>query len=479
MKYCPNVDCSYARKFKRPGEYADTASTCSDCGAELTAVAPVLPVSAPAAEVVKPSDANRRLLITLCAGLAQLVLARLPVFGAPASLFGGAQAPLRMLAAGMVPFVAAFLLVEGVALVLPPLRAVRVGGARARAGLDRLAWGLGALFLGLQLFTLTRYAESAGGVPPAGLLWAQLGLAHLAMLGLAVLVNRAGLGNGFALLLALAPLAGLPETGRAFLEALQSESIAPLPVLVIAVALLGVAMLSMHLGREGRGKGEALPSAAPAPVSSTVGWSAAVAAMALPSLLAAWRPEARWVEAQLRTSVAVYFGLFIFVAVDAALVVGVLSFRPRAVGRIWARWVPGVDEIGVVAAARALLPRALAVSVGLTVGLPFLMMVLNQVAALGVSSTVVLLVIVGACAFADVQDEWRALRRLGPLSSVWEVQRTAEVEPILHRLRGVGIEGHASSFLVRATQQFFAPWIPVRVLVPVARAEEARALLSK
>jgi len=174
-----------------------------------------------------------------------------------------------------------------------------------------------------------------------------------------------------------------------------------------------------------------------------------------------------------------YFALFAFVAVGVALIIGVLSFRPRAIGAIWKRWVPGVDEVGVVAAARSLLPRALAVSLGLTVGLPFLVMAFTSNFGLGSGGVASLLVIVGACAVADVQDEWLALRRLGPLISVWEVQRTAEVEPILHVLRGAGIEAHPRSFLLRATQQFFAPWIPVSILVPVGRADEARALLSR
>ena len=75
------------------------------------------------------------------------------------------------------------------------------------------------------------------------------------MLGLAVLVTRAGLGNGFALLLAIAPLASLPETARALLEGVRSESIAPLPTLVLAVALGGVAVLAMHLGPRGPRQG--------------------------------------------------------------------------------------------------------------------------------------------------------------------------------------------------------------------------------
>ena len=204
MKYCPNPDCPYAKKHARPGEYVDTASLCTDCGAQLGAAPPVAlpPVAAPL--IVKPSDANRRLVVTLGAAVALGVLSWLPVVGAPESVFGGSslQAPMRMLAVGMVPFMSAFTVVELLALMLPGLRAVRVGGTKARATLDRTAWVLGFVLLGVQLFGVDRYLRSSDfAVPPPALLWAQWLLAHLAMLGLAFLVTRSGLGHGLALVM--------------------------------------------------------------------------------------------------------------------------------------------------------------------------------------------------------------------------------------------------------------------------------------
>lgn len=35
MKYCPNPQCPYYVDIGEPGEYVDTATRCSDCGAEL------------------------------------------------------------------------------------------------------------------------------------------------------------------------------------------------------------------------------------------------------------------------------------------------------------------------------------------------------------------------------------------------------------------------------------------------------------
>ena len=128
---------------------------------------------------------------------------------------------------------------------------------------------------------------------------------------------------------------------------------------------------------------------------------------------------------------AVYFALFAFVAVDAALSSACSPFGRAPSGASGSGGCRRSMRSGWSRPRGRLLPRALAVSVGLTVGLPFLVMVLTSTSGSGRRHRL-LLVIVGACAVADVQDEWRALRRLGPLISVWEVQRTAEVEPILH-----------------------------------------------
>jgi len=59
------------------------------------------------------------------------------------------------------------------------------------------------------------------------------------------------------------------------------------------------------------------------------------------------------------------------------------------------------------------------------------------------------------------------------------VQRTAEVEPITHLLATAGVETCPRSLLLRTTQQFFAPWVPVGILVPQAQAEQARRLLAE
>jgi hypothetical protein len=480
MKYCPNADCPYAQKFKRPGEYRETIALCSDCGAALVDAPPASLTSAVVA-VVTPSDANQRLAVTIGAGLAFWLLSRFTLLGAEQSLFGlTKESTQRMLAVGMAPFATAFVLVEVMALLLPPLRALRVGGAKARSTLDRTAWLLGCVLLVLQLFGVVRFASTQLiDLPAPALMWAQFLVAHAAMLALAAVVSRFGLGNGFGLLMAVGFLDAFVGAGRQLLDQVRSEALAPLGFLAFVAILGATCWLAVRLGRAGRGRGGLVPSSAPFPVSSAVAWTWAGTVLALPATLSAWMPGLWEVQRTLQSSQVAYDGLLLFVACDVALGLGFLFFRPRAVGAIWARWVPGVDETGVVAAARALLPASLAISVGVTVGLPFLVLLLSNAAGVVLGGMSVIVVLTISCALVDIVDEWSALRRLGRLISVWEVQRTAEVEPLISRLKSAGIEAHARSFLLRATQQFFTPWIPVSILVPAAREAEARALLTK
>jgi hypothetical protein len=53
-----------------------------------------------------------------------------------------------------------------------------------------------------------------------------------------------------------------------------------------------------------------------------------------------------------------------------------------------------------------------------------------------------------------------------------------EVDAVLHRLTTSGIPVVARARHYRAVDQFFAPNVPVEVMVPAARADEAKALLA-
>jgi hypothetical protein len=91
----------------------------------------------------------------------------------------------------------------------------------------------------------------------------------------------------------------------------------------------------------------------------------------------------------------------------------------------------------------------------------------------------VLMVAIATAVALDVVGELRALWRHGPLVPVWPEHRVYAVAPALEALEAAGIPALARSRHHRALWHFFAPHIPVQLLVPPAHADEARRLLQE
>lgn len=77
----------------------------------------------------------------------------------------------------------------------------------------------------------------------------------------------------------------------------------------------------------------------------------------------------------------------------------------------------------------------------------------------------------------DVIAEARAVRCHGELVSVWPEQRLYAVEGARHALDRSGIPSLARSVHQRVLWHFLAPFIPIQIMVPKERAEEAGQLL--
>lgn len=483
MKYCPNTTCKYLLKYGRPAEFADRP-VCTECGTLLGSVAPAprSPAAAARAPLAASSDAWTRLAVTAGAGALVALGLHLPLLGLQTSVFGGGaeeRLPLRLLEFGATPFLSGYVLVELVAVLVPGLRERRVGGARARAGLDRASLVVGALLLALQIQALVRStagSELQAVLPPPGLLWAQLLAAHAGLLALARLVTRRGLGNGFAVVTLVGSASLAVEAVSKLGRALQAELVAPGTALLIVLVCGGVAWGAVRLSRAARPAEGPGPTCAPFPISGLVPWSISAALVVLPVTLANFLPVLAPLARGLQSSQLAYLGLATFLNVDATLLFGLLFFSPRAVGRAWAKWVTGIDETGVVARARALLPRAMVLAVVAIAGLPLV----SPLLASGVDSLQYALadLVVTVVIAMDLVDEWRARRQLGALVPVYQVNRMAEVEPIAFVLRAAGIPCHLRTFAWRATLQFFGPYAPVEVLVPAAHADAATALLE-
>ena len=416
------------------------------------------------------SDAVQRLLVTLGCGLGLGVLHRLSVFGLPRAEDAG----IPLLPVALAPFMTAFVLVELVAFAVPALRVVRVGGAERRRGLDRTAWAVGGGLLVVQLLGLQRsLAETM--VPEPWSLWAQWLAAEGAMLGLAVVASRRGLGSGWGLLLGVGGVDQLIGPVAVASRALANGAISPGVVLLPGVMVSAAAVWSLWLSRASRAWGPGKPSTTPFPVSTTSPWALGGVVASVPVTLQSWFDWGGLPQALSRSPVF-YGALEAFVAFVCALVLGVLFFRPALVAQLWARWSPGVDVEAVTAAARSLLPRALLVSMAVLIGVPVVLLVLGGSFPSG--TLFLMSAVVVALVAADLFDEFQVVRRVGPLVNVWELQRTAEVEPMVRAMAEQGVEAYPRAFGARSTQQFFAPWMPVCILVPKSQEAVARAFIA-
>lgn len=364
---------------------------------------------------------------------------------------------------GVRPLLVGFMLVELVCVAVPPLRWRRVSGAGPRRPLVYASWGLGLALVALQAWSASRAAEDL-------LFGAKVMAGTVVVWGLVVAGGRFGLLNGFAVaaLASLGVLDDVQQVQRLF----GQEAITPGAVLVLVAVLAGAVWTLTFLTRRPAPSGE-VPVRAPPPISGLGMTATAGAMLSLPASLSSFVPAMVDVQRTLQQSASVYRALWIGFAVLLTIVWSFIYFRPRAVASVWKRWNPQLDEVSATLAARALLPPGLrdallvnvafAVAIDLTLGFGT-----GFVAAAMVTTLIVL----------DGLDEWRFRLSHGELTTVLEVQRVPEVDAVLHRLSSNGVPAVARARHYRVVDQFFAPNVPVEVMVPAARADEAKALLA-
>ncbi|MCB9742914.1 MAG: hypothetical protein H6741_05385 [Alphaproteobacteria bacterium] len=347
---------------------------------------------------------------------------------------------------GVAPLISAFIIVELAALLVPAWRPLRVSG---HAGRRRLRPGLNGVFLVVAALQTRAMLEAISQLLPS-LPLLPFGLAVLAgawaYLGLARLIDERGLGSGPALLLSVLPLAS--QLG---LELMDRTPAAP----AMAMALLLGGALSVAFAR-------AL-GALPAPsmgVMPLVQMGAALSLLAMsgmtlpaPSL---WGHS--WVDA------AIFLPL--------ALLYGLLFARPG-------RRAPLLQRARGLAPERALGQAWRDMALGLVQGLAVLLLILGLEAALvsGWGLTIALVTGLNAgAALMDVLSEARARRRA--LVSVWPLHHTYALDLAVSTLETQGVPVFVRSRHLRPLGQFFAPYAPMELLVPVEQEAEARALVE-
>jgi len=200
MKYCSNSRCLVRQQNDGLAEYHDSLEVCPECGASLTSNIPI--------DQKLSHSLWKRTFISLGV-LAVCLAARqipLPTVIPKADFGDGSMAGWSIMALGVGPLLSGYLLVEFAALIVPAWRPLRVGGPAGRAKLHRAALITGMVLALPQALVFTIALETTGvtrnydgGFRVITVL--TLVGATGALVALARILDREGLGGGFSILL--------------------------------------------------------------------------------------------------------------------------------------------------------------------------------------------------------------------------------------------------------------------------------------
>lgn len=372
---------------------------------------------------------------------------------------------LSVVALGLTPFITAAFLVEILALLVPRWRTLRYGGLASRQRLHRAALWLTLVIAAIQAYFITSWLRAATytefswlppiwpnpGRLPALLIVLTLTAGVFALLALARGIERLGLGNGIAMLIAggqlwtwgqqLARLPGAAE---------EMAGDLPTPVALIAAAfLITMIVLATRLILRKRTAAGRLPLCGLTPLvfTSSLAWFATPLAMfnlALPPWFRAMPGAAQ---------VALVFTL--------AVLLSLLLFREERLPQSQPR------------------PQAwpeTAISAAFLLGLLGAQQLLAHV--VGATAVDVLAVVVITAIAADSLDELRFRSAYGPLHLVWSAHSVAGADAAVAALRGAGIPALARGVGHRSLWRFFGPHLTLDVLVPVPRIDAAQGVLA-
>jgi hypothetical protein len=268
---------------------------------------------------------------------------------------------------------------------------------------------------------------------------------------LTAVLDRAALGGGFAILMT----AFVAAPAFSVLRVLKQDAWDLLTILVICAGTVVVLKWRPAHGLQ-------LPACGVVPLV----WSAALVSITLSlANLGIW-PEPLRAFAAGRGSDALSF----VIAAAAAVGFGFLFNRPSKVAAF------GPDAPGRVV-------RAVSMSTAFILGLGILGWLLGHrldVDCAGARCVEFSLIpIAVTAALLDVIAEARAIRKHGEMVYVWPEHRLYAVGSAVAILARSGIPAFPKSANQRALWHFFAPFIPIQIMVPRAQANEAVRLLQE
>ena len=379
-----------------------------------------------------------------------------------------------ILALGMAPFLTAFLLVELAALMVPAWRPLRRGSPSGRRSLDAIAVLLGLLLTSgqacVQAIALeqSRWTDSPGLLFRFGIVLVLVGSAA-AMVVAARWVNAEGLGGGFAILLLGMTLPWvLPYLGS-MIGALREGPGARAGLLDLwTIVLLPVVVVLWICSQQWLriGSTEDHPSRLSRPACGVLAITLAPAFLKLCIATSRYLAISKNVEIPTWVPAVVALLAILGCAHLAAYFFNLQENVHLAWRRFFAPEVakpPSFSPSWV----DALLFTAVVGGVEIWRGVSYLNLVLDAATTLGV---VVILI--------DLWKEFVARQEHPDLIPVWEIYQPYAIAPTLLFLEREGILSHASMRHTRSLFQFFAPYIPVVILVPAADAVRAREMIQ-
>jgi SecY len=408
----------------------------------------------------QPQDAShglpiRAIVVSVCACAAFVALSFVRLPGLRAEAVDVARLSVGML--GLGPILMAFVVTELVAAFVPGLRPLRQS-IEGRARLRHLSFLLAIGFATIEIIGIVRYAQrihllhersvfDPSGSDPYFILAGLLMVGVVAAMTLAWIIDVAGIGVGYSLLLAATILSALAHTLPAMLEV--DESLTSI-FLVCAFAFASYRMLRSRavVGTTARYR---VPTAGVEPVHQAI----LVALLALQSGLAR----------------AFFWPLVPEGLPRSGLTLGLQVVLTASLCKL----LPNVFHRPATAEDYAALKKATRTSTIWLCALVFGTAYINQVARIPVVFdwlTLIALVAVGM----DVASELRAHWQNGPQHALRVVHRLEDADSLCAELQAAGIATSLRGANHRALYHFFAPFIPIGVLVPKAEGERAEVI---
>lgn len=460
---------------------------CGECGGPLVAGQPVASTTAaqvpglvaPLPDAGIPAAALKAIIFTLLGGLFVIVsqLTYLPLIetGVLADFlgYGGSSGsalnlpPVQLTwgAMSLTPWLTAFAVVEVVALLVPPWRALRLRPA-GRRSLNKASVALGLVIAAVQAWMVTSWllSISASGQPliqntnHALFIGAALIAGAFATLLAASFMEERGLLNGFSAVIFVSSLLPVFDGAVGMGHLVSQGHTTPIAGLMSAISVAG----AIGLGWFGTGSapaGELIPR----PAAGLLPLSIAASVLMLPVTLAAF-VEMPWM---LMPGTYLYTGLNGGLVIVLTVVITRLLYTPSRVGAHLEEMEPthrGIHD-DRLARFQALQFSLLAVGVAS----------LAHHGGIGVSAALFILL---AAIARDGWENYALLRRRPDVVTAWSLHRLHLVVPAVELLAHSGIEAWPAGLHHRSLGQIFAPFVPVELKVAEPDVERARTLLE-